>query len=272
MRLSIIVPTYNCEAYLEEGIRSVLGQLPEDCELILVDDGSMDGTPQIVKKTREAHANVKIRLCPHKGASGARNAGIEMAEGDYVAFMDCDDCLREGFLSEALPMLESGADLYIFGIRRIFLKEEPQNWTVEDKVYETVSDFADEYIRTRKLLIYSNCNKFYKTAILKEHGIRFDETVSFGEDRMLNYAFLPHCGRIVTSSLVMLLYLQRSETSMSSRRIPHFEEELKRLHEEKMQCFLSLSKGTTEGERQAFVDFDLAQVAEAVQAASHKTP
>ena len=73
-------------------------------------------------------------------------------------------------------------------------------WTVSDRYYPDVSA---EYIRLRKLLIYSNCNKFYRRDLVMEHRIRFDEEPVFGEDRLFNYEYLNVCGSIITSSSIM---------------------------------------------------------------------
>ena len=128
--LSIVIPTYNCESYIDECLHSVLSQLrlnsilsqlPSNCELVLVDDGSRDATCSILEAYRNAHKNLKIIKNEHKGASAARNAGLLAAGGEFVSFIDCDDCMKEGFLEKSLPMTESGADLYIFGIERSLL-------------------------------------------------------------------------------------------------------------------------------------------------------
>ena len=258
IKLSVIVPTYNCEAYLDECLRSVLFQLPEDCELIAVDDGSDDGTAALLAGYEGTRENLRVLRREHTGASGARNAGLDAAAGEFVSFLDCDDCLQPGFLEKSLPMLESGADLYIFGIERIPLGSAPERWTVADRVYPDAAAFADEYIRIRALMIYSNCNKFYRRSVARRLGLRFDEGVSFGEDRLFNYGFLPGCGRIETSSELMLRYIQRGYGSMSARHIPRYFENALALHRAKTRCFLPLSTGTTEEERRSFAARDLA--------------
>lgn len=95
--LSIIVPAYNCTAWIGECLDSVLRQLPENCELIVVDDGSNDGTQNLLATFEGRHPNLKIIYNQHRGPSGARNTGIEAAGGEYLSFLDCDDCLREDF-------------------------------------------------------------------------------------------------------------------------------------------------------------------------------
>ena len=273
--LTMIVPAYNCEAYIEEGLDSILSQMAEDLELIVVDDGSADGTREILSEYEGRQENLHICYADHRGASGARNTGLDLARGEYIAFMDCDDRLREGFLQQSRPMLLKKAALCIFGIERVFLSGNSEFWTVADRVYDSPSDFADEYIRTRKLLIYSNCNKFYRRKIIEDAQLRFEEGVSFGEDRLFNYRYITECGsiradsaEIITSSLIMLRYLQRSGESMSTGQEGRSYDQIMRLHREKMRCFLGLSGGTTEKERRDFEAYDLAREMEALRQAS----
>ena len=261
--LSLIIPAYNCEPYIVECIASVLKQLPPDCELILVDDGSTDATAEKLTACVTAHPNAHLVSRPHKGASAARNAGLDAAHGRFVTFVDCDDCLREGFLAEGLALLSPEIDLCIFGIERVPLQGNPEYWTVSDCLFPSVSDFADKYIRTRQLMVYSNCNKFYRRSIIEEALIRFEEDLDFGEDRLFNYLYLAHCeGAIRTSRLIMLRYIQRSTTSLSSKHVPHYFDAAMRLHDEKMRCFLKLSQGTSFEEKRDFVAYDISREVE----------
>ena len=263
IQLSIIIPTFNCRDYLNECLQSILTQLPSSCELLVVDDGSDDGTSGLLSGYEGKHENVRVLYREHRGASAARNAGLDAAAGTFVTFMDCDDCMREGFLSDSLPLLEEGTDLYIFGIERVPLSGVRELWTLHDKVYPDVSAFVDEYVRIRQLLVYSNCNKFYRRSIVEEKKLRYDEAMDFGEDRMFNFRYLPCCrGRIQTSSLTMFHYIQRSADSMSSKHIPRYFACVSRLHEAKMDCVLSLSTGTTEEEKQGFVAYDVSREVE----------
>lgn len=91
MKVSIIVPVYNVEKYLGRCIDSILAQTYADFECILVDDGSRDASPDICRAYAEKDARARVIVQENKGASGARNTGLQAAEGDYVAFVDCDD-------------------------------------------------------------------------------------------------------------------------------------------------------------------------------------
>lgn len=252
----MIVPAYNCSEYIGECIESVMNQ-EGDFELILVDDGSTDGTADVLRSYEGMNDKIRMFYCAHAGASGARNKGLDEARGDFVTFIDCDDLVRRGFFADAWEVMRRDADLYIFGIERSFLTGEKIYWTVHNKYYADTGDFADDYIRIRQLLVYSNCNKFYRRATIERLGLRFTCGESFGEDRLFNYKYLMGAGPVVTSEKIMLLYLQRSETSMSTKHVPNYFDVVMRLHEAKMDCILSLAKTATKEEKLAFAAYDL---------------
>ena len=252
MDLSIIVPTYNCREYLDEGLDSIISQLRKDCELIVVDDGSDDGTADMVRSYEGRHENVRIRTAIHQGASGARNIGIDMACGRYISFMDCDDCMVPKHFEQCLEDIKSDADLYIYGIVREYLSGEQESWIPEGRFHKTVSDFADSIIQGKKNLMYSNCNKLYKKSIIDKLSLRFEQKTSFGEDRLFNFSYLPACETISLQARPSLRYIERRKDSMSTKPVPGYMELIRRLHEEKMNCYFSLSKGTTPEQKERY--------------------
>ncbi len=255
-RISFIVPTYNCENFVEECINSVISQISDKDELVLVDDGSSDGTRDVLKKYENIE-NINIIFNEHKGASGARNKGIDCAKGEYITFIDCDDLLKKGFISKSEELLKKNADLYIFGIERIPIEGNREFWKVRDNYYENVSDFADNYIKTRRLLIYSNCNKLYKKSIVDKMNLRFLEGLDFGEDRLFNFNYLKGCKNVVTSKVIMLSYVQRSLSSLSTKYVPNFFKQIKMLHKAKLDCFFGLAKNVKDEDKYNFAAYDL---------------
>lgn len=254
--LSIIIPTYNCEEFIDEGITSILSQLPTNCELILVDDGSDDNTREVISKY-ENNDNVFVIYNEHQGASGSRNLGIDHSRGKYITFMDCDDMMQEHFLEKSLPLTDSYEDLYIFSIERFPIDRDSEVWGVRDNIYESNHTFADAFIRGENLMTYSNCNKFYKKGIIDSVNLRFKEGMGFGEDRLFNFDYIKLCnGRIVTSSLIQIKYIQRSKISMSTKPIPNYYDIVMSLHKAKIECFTSLSLNTTKEEKEAFIKKD----------------
>jgi len=256
--LSIIIPAYNCEAWIDDCLASVLGEMTDRHELILVDDGSTDSTPAILSSYVQQYKNVRVLFCAHKGASGARNAGLRAATGEYIAFVDCDDRLKQGFLAKAAPLLHAHADLCIFGIERVWLNGTREDWTVCSRFFAAASDFADAYIREGRMMIYSNCNKFYRNDLIRRAGIVFEEGIDFGEDRLFNYRYLRACSSILCSEHIMLEYVQRKADSMSGRHVPGYFHTVMALHQAKTDCFLAMSKGTREEERLRFAAQDAA--------------
>ena len=111
-KISVIVPVYKAEEYLEECVRSVLVQTYRDFELILVEDGSPDRCGEICDRLAEGDDRITVIHKKNEGVSIARNTGIAQAKGVYLTFVDSDDTIEEGFLEAALSKLEiSGADL-----------------------------------------------------------------------------------------------------------------------------------------------------------------
>lgn len=107
-KVSVIVPVYNAEKYLQECVDSILRQTLTDLELILVDDGSTDSSPAICDRYAEQDARVQVIHKPNGRAASARNAGLRAASGEYVAFVDSDDWISPEMYEK---MLETGADV-----------------------------------------------------------------------------------------------------------------------------------------------------------------
>ena len=255
--LSIVIPTYQCEAFFEETLRYLLSVRPEGFEIVLADDGSTDGTRAILRAYEGKYPDLTILYCEHGGVSAARNAGLGAARGEYVTFLDCDDCLHEGFLTEERLRFSENADLYVFGMERQTLDGKREQWTLEDRRYPDASDFADDYIRRHKLLLYSVANKLYRREIIDRLGLRFREGLQFGEDRLFNFRYLEGCGSIIASSEIMQDYIQRSDSSLSHVYKPGYFGTVLALHQAKMDCILGLSKGTTEREKREYIAYDL---------------
>ena len=107
-KISIITPTYNCEKYMEETIRSVLAQTYENWELLLCDDGSEDKTPEIIDRFAREDSRIRVMRQKHTGLPAAgRNRGLREAAGDYIAFLDGDDKWKPEKLSKEVKYLES---------------------------------------------------------------------------------------------------------------------------------------------------------------------
>ena len=121
-RVSVVVPAYNSERYLGEALRSVLSQTRAPSELIMVDDGSSDGTASVARSFGD---DVRYVRQPNGGIGSARNRGVELASGEHIAFLDADDLWEPGKLQRQLAALEEGPQLdMVFGHVRQFVSPE----------------------------------------------------------------------------------------------------------------------------------------------------
>ena len=114
--ISVIVPIYNVEKYLNRCIESIVNQTYKTLEIILVDDGSPDNCPQICDEWKEKDNRIKVIHKKNGGLSDARNAGLDIAQGEYIAFVDGDDFLEEnagyGYKTILFPDMETAKDYY----------------------------------------------------------------------------------------------------------------------------------------------------------------
>ena len=272
--LSVIVPAYNLERFIAQGVASVLGQSFTDLECIVVDDESLDGTADLVERLAEKDPRLRLIRSEHAGVSHCRNLGLEAARGTFVTFMDGDDLLSPDcarFFADVLRR-DASIDLFLFGIEYMAPGEE----RMEGKkafppalCFADGHELADWYIRNQVILLYSTGNKFYRRELLCQNGLRFAEGVDFGEDRLFNYAYLKLCGRILCMNVCFYRYRQINPQSLSHRFRPHHSQEVYALHRAKVETMFSLARNALPSEREAFESEDLKK--EALRAIEHIT-
>ena len=180
MKFSIIIPCYKVELYLHQCVDSVLGQTFEDYEVILVDDGSPDDTPAICDEYGEKYSKVKVIHKPNGGLSDARNAGLEVAQGEYVMFLDSDDWWDD---KNALRKIEgshneSGADIIIFGMKKYFSQENrygderlPQKYDNGDSTSSN-EQLIQQYMRSNTF-VGCACDKVVRRSLIETNQLRF---------------------------------------------------------------------------------------------------
>ncbi|MBR5497607.1 MAG: glycosyltransferase family 2 protein [Clostridia bacterium] len=179
MQLSIIIPAYNCADTIENAVASAA--FCQDSEIIIIDDGSSDSTPEKINQLKEKHQNIKIVRQENSGPAAARNNGISIAQGKYVMFIDSDDTF-EPEITKVLSETEKDTDMLIFGFRQNFQSR------AEDKVYSLTSPFSiDEYYRNN--LLNQVWNKVYRRDFINSNNIRFKD-YRYGEDRIFNAEIL----------------------------------------------------------------------------------
>ncbi len=127
-QVSVIIPVYNTEAYVEQAVRSIMEQTLRQIEIIAVDDGSTDGSGAILERLAAEDRRIRIHKQPNKGLSGARNAGLDLAHGRYVYFMDSDDLLESDALACCYELAEHNRLDFVFFDADTFGVENPPSW------------------------------------------------------------------------------------------------------------------------------------------------
>ena len=181
--LSVIIPAYNVEKYIEQCINSVLNQYLKNIEIIVIDDGSKDKTSDICLKISENNKNIIYKKVQNGGCSVARNLGISMAKGKYIAFLDSDDWVDSDMYINMIEEAEKNqADIVICGFKKL---DENKNLLSTVKIPKRNN--KNEYIDCTTEWFASPCNKIYKRDLLEKNNIRFLLNIYTGEDMFFNF-------------------------------------------------------------------------------------
>ena len=183
-KVSVILPVYNVEKYLRKCMESIVSQTFGDIEIICIDDGSTDGSPDILKEFAEKDSRIKLIVQENAGVGYARNRGIELAQGEYILFVDSDDYLDSKAVEISLNRIEeTGAELCLFNARDIdAVTEEPiyHNYLRMGRLkeYETFSekDMGEDIFQ----ITAHNCwNRLYKKELFNDKRLRFYEGIRY---------------------------------------------------------------------------------------------
>lgn len=167
IKVSVIVPVYNGEKFIEECIKNVLNQTLEEFELIIINDGSTDNTLDICKRNSEIDKKIRIINQENKGVSSARNKGIEQSNGEYICFVDCDDKIEDNYLEELYNTCEeNNVKISCCTIESIDNKGNIiSSRFMEDGYYKKI-DALDELFKFRGLN-WGPCGKLFHKSLIK---------------------------------------------------------------------------------------------------------
>ena len=169
MKLSVIIPVYRVEDTLDRCVESVVNQHVDDMEVILVDDGSPDGCPAICDRWAAKDAHIRVIHKENGGLSDARNAGIEIARGEFLTFVDSDDYLEANTLAPLLELTDD-TDIVEYSIRdRLLLSEH------------TYTDMSEYWLKEQAYLHTYACNKLFRS--------RLFDAVRFPKDKVFEDAY-----------------------------------------------------------------------------------
>ena len=210
--VSVIVPIYNKAPYIEKCLDDICNQTYGDLEIICINDGSTDGSGEIVKSYMKKDSRFRYLEQKNQGVSAARNRGLELAKGEYISFIDCDDGLERDMYDFLLKLLKKyEADIAHCGYKKIYL--DGSSIEIGDSTERLVQSQNEALacLVGGKYFTGSLCTKLYKANLFE--NVRFDEQLRINEDLYVNYKVFNKAKVIVFSGATKYKYFEREESS-----------------------------------------------------------
>ena len=207
MKISVIVPVYNVESYLEECIESILNQTHSDFEVLLINDGSTDGCKKICDSYSAKDRRIQVFHQSNQGVSKARNVGLDHAKGDYIVFIDSDDSICR-YMFEILlkDLVKYKVDIsccVFFNVKQVIRNKKTEVHVLDVK--EAIKKFLMEEICP------GNINKLFSRSLIG--NTRFNENITHGEDFLFNWEILKKTRKISLNEKGLYYVNYRAESA-----------------------------------------------------------
>lgn len=213
-KISIIVPVYNVEAYLERCVESILKQTYTNLEILLVNDGSTDKSGELCDKLALRDHRIRAIHKENGGLSDARNRGIDEASSNLIGFIDSDDYIDEDMYETLYrQMVASKADLSMCGHYDVY-HQIPEKQVAEIKTWELMPEEAIKMVMEAKILSVTAVNKLYKKALFEQLRFRIGK---IAEDAFIMVDLIHQCSKIVATNEKKYYYVHR-ENSITTQK------------------------------------------------------
>lgn len=216
IRLSIVIPVYNLENYIAETLDSCLAQdiLPEEYEIICIDDGSKDNSLAVLNHYAQTHSNIIVHTKENGGVSSARNKGIELAQGQYIWFVDGDDLIAENALGTLLRYAEdTSVDLFKFNS----CHTTERTVCTAKLALPSICDVPDEipaFMTAKGGIGGGVWCQLFRRELLMQHNLRFSEHIHYSEDILFSYRASLYSKRAAKTDSVLYYYYQRPNSAL----------------------------------------------------------
>lgn len=224
LKVSVIIPVYKVEKYLDKCVESVVNQSYKNLEIILVDDGSPDNCPQMCDEWAKKDNRIKVIHKENGGVSSARNKGLEIAKGEYIQFVDSDDYLETTYTEKLVSGFEQAeCDLSCGGYKIVTLKSKVKYFDSIKYKGINILKIKEKFLKfIIDGLFDVTVNKLFKMSYVRQ--IYFDESLPLGEDRkfILDYLFLMN-GKINFVDTTGYIYVYNNNSAIHKQRINAYE-------------------------------------------------
>lgn len=207
--ISIIIPVYNVEKYLQECLDSIVNQDACNYEVILIDDGSTDGSSKICDEYSDRYVQIKVIHKKNEGVSSARNAGLDVAKGEWIWFVDADDYVSDSSLPILSTTTQCDCDIIFHGLNRV-LENGKIITENNDEEYELRKD---DFLSSHSC--YQNGMLLFSSKIIQDNSLRYSKDIKMGEDLEFQYKYLYYCKHPI--AIPYNLYYIRERRESASR-------------------------------------------------------
>ena len=223
MKFSIIIPVHNAEKYLKDCIDSIYDQDMTDFEIICVVNGSNDESENICLLAREDHSNIRVIVTDAVGVSSARNIGLREARGEYIIFVDADDCLLPGALTSFEETCADCPDMVTANYLRNKTKHmsgrvsDPETVTYLKAMLDAPAYFGKLNLTWQPIVTYCVFAKAFRRQFLMDNNICFDTDLAIGEDLIFSMKS-SLCAKLIRCADEAVYYYRPGESTVSSRQ------------------------------------------------------
>ncbi len=221
--LTYIVPVYNTAAYLPRCLQSIIDQpvAADDCEVLVVDDGSTDGSRAIVERYARDYPQVRLLSQPNAGVSAARNLALDQARGRYVAFVDSDDYLEDGAAAILLDrVVDDDLDVLVFNFTRVMPDGTDGGGTSRDNYDTSVVTTGVGYLQEHVMSPYV-WRYLVRRSLIEDNKLRFDISLIACEDGDFIARFMLEASRVAHQGIMGYCYVNRGDSAMHNPDADH---------------------------------------------------
>lgn len=216
--VSIIIPVYNGEKHIERCLRSLIGQTYENIEIIVLNDGSIDHTIQILEKYAKLDSRIIIIDKPNSGVSDTRNQGLKLAKGEFVQFVDADDWLPNDATKQLIDGMLDNCELVICDYNRVVDKNIVVKGHIPEEGPISRAEFALYMMKAPANYYYGVLwNKMFRMDIIKEHKLDFPVEIDWCEDLRFNLEYLQYVKHVFVLQKPLYYYVLTKGSLAQSR-------------------------------------------------------
>lgn len=219
IKVSIIVPVYNAEKYIDRCIKSIIEQTYKNVEIILINDGSKDSSLSILRDFEKKDSRITLIDQSNKGPSAARNIGIEKSTGDYIGFIDADDNIELNYIEKMIEYAyRLNTDMVVCNYKEVRIEGDiPSNiftFINDGEAYNCDLKCIGEVLCGRGGLVWG---KLLKSSAIKENNIKFDENISMCEDLLFTLEFIKNTKRLSRINDYLYIHNKYNDESITAK-------------------------------------------------------